>query len=182
MSTKSTKSFVKITKRCGWLVFALLITAGNAYCAPHSRPAELDSLAAQFKANANTNRVAEGKKIAALMPTCPIVYGNKWHWLGLGFGENKSFDWNHPSYKLSKSDLLQALGPPDHTSSFHIESWFYASYKLGRDKKSNEMALYLRCYNDYVVSGFVMPTNTVESISRHSYPDGSVTVKTNYIQ
>jgi hypothetical protein len=67
--------------------------------------------------------------------------------------------------------------------SFHGGGdWVYASYQLGRDKKNDEMGLYIRCYNDYVVSGFVAKTNTVQSISTRTNPDGSMTVKTNYLQ
>ena len=174
----------RIFARCRhWLIFVLLITAGCVLSAPHARPPQLDALAAQFKADASTNRVVLGKKIAALMPAAPVVYANGRleHWLS--FGEDKSIDLNHPSYQLPKDDLIAALGTPDHVRSFNIvKQWDYLFWRVGCDRHHDECGLYIRCYNDYVVGGFVEKTNTVQSISTRTNPDGSVTVKTNYVQ
>src|ERR1700679_3721234 len=91
--------------------FVLLCLTTSCLGAPHSRPAKLDKLAAQFKAKAGSERIAEGKEIVYLMPACHVSHG-RW-WL-LGFDESGGIeDVDHPSYLLLKADFFQRFGLPD---------------------------------------------------------------------
>jgi hypothetical protein len=165
------------------LIFVFLIAAGCASSPPRAQPTQLNALAAQFKADASTNRVVLGKKITALMPAAPGGHANGGlkHWLS--FGEDESIDWDHPSYQLPKDDLIAALGTPDHVRSFNIvKQWDFLFWRVGRDRHDDECGLYIHCYNGHVVGGFVTETNTVQSISTRTNAGGSVTVKTNYIE
>ena len=90
-------------KRSGLaLVLLNCFLTGCARTGPHSRPTELESLAAQFKAKAGTNRIAEGKKIAALMPTVPVARKN--------WGFEESIDWGSPSYPLPEQEFFEMMG------------------------------------------------------------------------
>jgi hypothetical protein len=94
------------------LLFALLaLRAGCSSSGPKTRPAALVPLVARFKAKAGTERVAEARRIAALMPTCPALHYNQGWWLRFGFDESQYTDWNRPSYFLSKDELFSLLGP-----------------------------------------------------------------------
>jgi hypothetical protein len=138
----------------------------------------LAPLAAQFKAGAGGNRIAEAETIVALLPVCPEHRGTL-----LAFGEDEYTDWNDPSYRLPKEQFLQMMGQPNHQGTLRLAGlWVFASYNLGRDRRNNETRLYIQFYKDYVVGGYVAETNTVQSVSTRTHPDGSITVTTNYIQ
>jgi hypothetical protein len=168
---------------CLFLILGGCLLAGCAQAAPHSRPAALDSLAAQFKAAAGTNRLAVARKIARLMPACRVVYTHGWLLDWSSFGEDQSIDWAHPSYRLPKDDLIAALGAPDRVRSFNVGGqWDYFSWRVGRDRRQDECGLYIHCFNGLVVSGGVLKTNTVQSINIHTTLTNSVIVRTNYIE
>jgi len=168
---------------CLFLILAGCLLAGCAQAAPHSRPAALDSLAAQFKAAAGTNRLAVARKIARLMPACRVVYANGWFWHLFSFDGDEDFNWSHPSYRLSKDDAIAALGTPDHIRTINIsDRWDFLSWRVGRDRRQDECGLYIHCFNGLVVSGGVLKTNTVQSIVIHTTLTNSVNVLFLWIQ
>jgi len=154
-------------------------------CVDHTRPASLDTLAAQFKAKASSNRIAEGKKIARLLPHCREVYGGRW-WL-LGFDESVASpvaDVSHPSYILSEGDFLQAMGKPNRSQPDDLRHgiWPMASYDLGNDSNNTAWELLVGFYSNNVVSGSVIKRFTPSGIfATHTNPDGSTTTVTNYL-
>jgi len=164
-------------------IFAILLGCILTGCVHHTRPAALDQLAAQFQAKAGSNRIAEGKKIAGLLPVCPVVHG-RW-WL-LGFDESVpvgAAELNQPSYILSQAEFLQAMGKPDRSQLEDLRHgiWAGASYDLGSDRNNSAWELLVTFFNNHVVSGCVIPRNTPSSIATHTNPDGSTTSVTNYL-
>jgi len=175
-------------KRSGLaLVLLSCFLTGCARTGPHSRPAELESLAAQFKAKAGTNRIAEGKKIAALLPTVPVTRKN--------WGFEESIDWGRPSYRLPEQEFFEMMGKPDLIGALPGASpprrklppgwvprpkWVEAEYFLGRDRKGNELGLFICASGDHVVMGWVAKTNASEYVVMRSGPKGSVIVETNH--
>ena len=128
--------------------------------------------------------MAEGKKIARLLPHCREVDGGRW-WL-LGFDESvasPAADVSHPSYILSEEDFLQAMGKPDRSQAEDLRHgiWPVASYDLGSDRNDTAWELLVTFYSNNVVSGEVLKRFTPASIATHTNPDGSTTSVTNYV-
>jgi len=178
-----------VNKGSGILILLGCLSTGCIGHGPHTRPKELPSLAAQFKAKAGRERIAEGKRIAALLPTyrqTPYGPQRPWWLFGLETGEAPPGpDYDHPSYKLSKEEFLQMIGQPDHFRRVEKgEVVVTVVYDLGRDKKGDGFALFIGCYNGFVIYGRVANTNAgvAQSITTHRNPDGSITVVTNYIR
>lgn len=170
-------------KMNGVLLFVVCLVIGCAGGAPHTRPAALDLLAAQFKAAPATNRLEAARKIARLMPVAPVVYANGWLAHQVSFGGDESVEWEHPTYRLPEADLIAGLGRPDHSRSFEVVGQFdYLSWHVGRDRQHDECGLYIQCYNHFVVGANVAKTNTVQSIVTHTTLTNSVIVRTNYIE
>jgi hypothetical protein len=176
--------------KCGGVLILLgCLSTGCIAHGPRTRPKELPSLAEQFKARAGIARIAEGKRIAALLPTYrerPYGPQRPWWLFGLETGDAPPGpDYDHPSYKLPKEEFLQMMGQPDRFRRVQKgEVTVTAVYDLGRDKKGDGFALFIGCYKDFVICGGVANTNAsiVESIVTHSNPDGSITVVTNYMR
>ena len=163
--------------------FTILLGCLLAGCAYHTRPASFDTLAAQFKAKAGSNRIAEGKKIARLLPVCPVVHGRWWY---LGFDESVPVgadDMSRPSYILSKEDFLQAMGKPSRSQIEDLRHgiWDVASHDLGSDRNNTAWELLVTVWSNNVVSGGVIKRFTPRSIATHANPDGSITSVTNYL-
>ncbi len=169
------------------LVVMSCFLAGCARSGPRGRPPELNSLAAEFRARAGTNRIAEGKKIAKLLPTVAVERKN--------WGFEESVDWGNPSYWLPEHEFFGMMGKPDRVGvlpgarparrqmlpgSVPRPKWVTAEYFLGRDKKNNEQGLFIWVSGDHVVGGFVANTNAAEYNVMRTGPKGSVIVETNY--
>jgi len=152
-------------------------------CVHHARPVSLDQRAAEFKARAGFNRIAEGEKMAGLLPTCPKVHGRWWY---LGFDESVPVGARvveHPSYTLPQEDFLQAMGKPDRTQLEDLRHgiWAVASYDLGSDRNNTAWELLVTFYDHRVVGGKVIRRFTPWRIATHNNPDGSTTSVTNYL-
>jgi len=159
----------------------LSLLAGCSSSGPKTRPAALDPLAARFMSKAGTERVREARKIAALMPTCPIVHYNKFWWLMFGLDESQYPDWRHPSYFITKDEVFSLLGLPDREHAFDAGgNWNYAMYRVGHNRKGDVMGLYVRSFDGHVVASFVMPTNTPASIEMRGDP--VTLIRTNYME
>jgi hypothetical protein len=166
-----------------YFIFLVLLVYLSGGCAYHSRSEAFEPLAAQFKAKAGTNRIVEGRKIAGLLPVCPVVHGRWWYF---GFDESVpagADDMSRPSYLLSKEDFLQAMGKP---SRFQVEDlrhgiWDVASYDLGRDRNNTAWELLATFRSNNVVRGRVIKRYTPSSVATHINPDGSITSVTNYL-
>jgi hypothetical protein len=77
-----------------------------------ARPANFDVAARAFRAKSGTDRRAEGERVAKLLPKCPVTWEKD-----IGTGTLVAFDYSHPSYRISKSEIVQALGPPAKSSN-----------------------------------------------------------------
>jgi hypothetical protein len=164
-------------------IFIVLLACLLAGCVHYTRPAALQPLAAQFKAKAGLNRIAEGRKVAGLLPVCPVVHGRPWL---LGFDESVPVgapDMGHPSYILSQEDFLEAMGKPDRSQPEDLRHgiWAGASYDLGSDRNNTAWELLVTFYDHRVVTGCVIKRFTPSIIRTRTNPDGSTTSVTNYL-
>jgi hypothetical protein len=178
-----------VNQSAGILILLSCLSTGCIEHGPHTRPKELSSLAAQFKAKAGMDRIAEGKRIAALLPTYrerPYGPQRPWWLFGNETGDAPPGpDYDHPSYKLSKEEFFQLMGQPDHFRRVEKgEVVVTAVYDLGRDKKGDGFALFIGCYKDLVICGGLANTNVnvIQAITTRRNPDGSLTVVTNYMR
>ena len=91
-----------------------------------AHPAEqsaFEVLAGDFKRKAGANRFEEARKLADLLPQCPLT-----SYKDTGIGIATSYDYSRPSYLFSKDQLFEALGKP---SSFHqYPYWDVATYQV----------------------------------------------------
>ena len=105
--------------RAGYL-FSLFVSCALTGCVPQpprTRPAALDKAAAEFKAVAASNRIAEAKKLARLLPGSPVHHVRVQGVAYSLFPRTEWIDGEHPSYMLSQQDLFKALGEPDRLAS-----------------------------------------------------------------
>ena len=107
-----------------FLSLLLLIGVGcGRHVQPNAKPPpEFVECAQKFRARAGLNRRAEGEKIQTLLPCCPKTWEKD-----IGTGTLMTFDYEHPSYKLTKPELLRALGQPD--SSYNDIVWYVISHE-----------------------------------------------------
>src|SRR5215469_7177386 len=110
----------------------------------NSAPKEFSELAQKFKAKVGHDRRAEGEKIQTLLPRCPVTWEKD-----IGTGILRSFDYAHPSYKLTKPELFRALGQPD--SSHNDTVW----YVLVHDTNDMLWQISVDFRNDYVVGSTI---------------------------
>ena len=173
-------------------IFAVLLVSLLTGCfihAPHHRPAALTALAAQFKAKAGGDRIAEGKKIAALLPGYrenPFGPQRPWWLFGAETGDAPPGpDYDHPSYKLSAQEFYQVMGQPDRFKPLmQAEVVHTAIYDLGLDEKGDGFGLFVGSYNGLIIHGGVADTNIpiVQAIEFRRNPYGSTNVTTYYIK
>jgi len=76
--------------------------------AAHSNPkpslqAAFSAIADDFRAKPSTNRFEESKRLCAALPRCPVTWSS---------GTARAYDYTRPSFRLSKKQLIAALGPP----------------------------------------------------------------------
>ena len=192
--------------RAGYL-FSLFVSCALAGCVPQpprTRPAALDKAAAEFKAVAASNRIAEAKKLARLLPGSPVHHVRV---QGVPYGLFPRTDWidgEHPSYMLSQQDLFKALGEPDRLASGWdlipagqvpyypdrsvYRHWslplrpdrVYACYDVGRDRRNNAWQLVLVLCDAHVCSAHVIKQGSVGSPSIGTLPEGRSIVATNH--
>jgi hypothetical protein len=188
---------------CSLLVSCAL--AGCAAAASKTRPAALDKTAAEFRAMVGSNRIAEAKKLACLLPGCPVHHVRVQGAHGL-FPRTEWIDGEHPSYMLSQQDLFKALGEPDRLASGWdliptgqvryypdrsvYRQWslpirpdrVYAYYDVGRDRRNSAWQLLLVLCDAHVCSAQVIKQGSVRSPSIGTLPDGQSIATTNHLQ
>lgn len=101
---------------------------------PRTIPAELETLAQQFRAAASDNRIELGNKIRELLPTCEVrdVGGNV-----------SSYNYSRPTYWLTRDDVIRLLGQPNEV----IEGDYL--YHLGTEHKY-KWSLSVEFFEDHV--------------------------------
>jgi len=107
-------------------------------------PPGFADLAQKFKAKAGGDRRAEGVKIQAILPRCQKTWEQD-----IGTGILMSFDYKHPSYKLAKQELIQALGQPD------IFGYDTVRYVLFRNTNNLPCLIEVDLRDDYVVGATI---------------------------
>lgn len=129
------------------LLLALFLT-GTAGCARQDkadeRPSEFASAAESFRAKSGRDRRAEGEKLQTLLPHCPKTWEKD-----IGTGTLMSFDYAHPSYKLTKPELFRALGQPD---SFYKDTVWYV---LVHDTNDMLWQISVDFHDDYVTGSTI---------------------------
>ena len=126
-----------------------VIMAGCAHRAQQNvRPLALTEFAAKFKANVGHDRRADGERIQALLPSCPVT-----SWKDIGTGAIVTYDYLHPSHKLSKQDLFRALGQPDsfYNHSYGDTVW----YELVHETNNMVWELSVDLRDGYVVGSMI---------------------------
>jgi hypothetical protein len=160
---------------CLCSLFLSCALAGCAAEPPTARPAGLERAAAEFKAMAGLNRIGEARKLAGLLPRCPVRHVRVQGSHGL-FPRTEWIDGEHPSYILSQQDLFKALGEPDRqvsgwdlippgSAAYYPDHsvyrhWsipvrpdrVYASYELGRDSRNRAWKLSVLLCDGHVCS------------------------------
>ena len=107
-------------------------------------PPGFAELAQKFKAKDGRDRRAEGEAIQTLLPRCSKTWEKD-----IGTGTLMSFDYEHPSYKLTKQELLHALGQPD--SSYNDTVW----YVLVHNTNNMLWQISVELRQDYVVGSTI---------------------------
>ena len=161
------------TRRIIFLFGLALMVQGCLHPSPQTKLTESRSVAEQFKSKAGANRIAEGKQMVELLPTCPLVVRG---W----FDQVEWNDWEHPSYKFPRDNLFQMFGQPDHyfqlgafsrqylegkvtrPPSYQIGPAAFATYDLGRDASDAEWELVIILYNNYIVASRILDKDMVE--------------------
>lgn len=106
-------------------------------------PAAFQTAAEKFKARAGTNRLAEAKDLIATLPSCVTSTRDT------GPGRIRALDTSHPTYRLSKGQLLAASGQPH--SVFTNSTW---GERLSYDVGTNRLGhwyLSIELHNDLVI-------------------------------
>jgi hypothetical protein len=166
-----------------WVVCLMLLALHVTGCAAHRRTTHLNdlrTLGAEWKTQTNATRIALSQKIVSVLPECLIRTKN--------FGMVRWNDWEHPSYKLYRGDLVQILGQPGQKFALSGpgESWLlddvseipsfrwgptaFMVYDLGAGLDGVQKELVITLYNDYVVAGAVQTREHVEKSKQ--MPDG----------
>ncbi len=70
-------------------------------------PPTFTAIADDFKAKAATNRLAESKRFITALPKCPVTRSND-----TGISQIRVYDYSHPSFCLTKEQVIAFLGPP----------------------------------------------------------------------
>jgi hypothetical protein len=126
----------------------LLLVGSAVSCVHHAQrdacPVAFYQLAVKFKAKAGHDRRDEGEKIQPLLPRCPVT-----SYKDIGTGAIVTYDYLHPSYKLSTQELFRTLGHPD--SSYGDTVW----YDLVHDTNNMIWQLSVEFRDDYVVGSMI---------------------------
>jgi hypothetical protein len=121
-------------------VLLLLVMGCGKQARQPARPAELERVAAQFRAKGVlTDRYEEAAKLIYLLPACPELSRND-----TGLGVTIHYDYSKPSYKLFKADILQVLGQPERSDDVELR------YKIAADGH-----LVIMFHDGYAVKSFV---------------------------
>jgi hypothetical protein len=176
-----------------FLLFPVLFLGLLAGCANDRKPgpmAAFGQLAEQYRTGNKTNQIALAKRIVAVLPTCPIHRQN--------WGMEQWNDWQNPSYKLCKTEIVKALGQPNQEFALAslgegtLLNWVsqippyrwgptsFVIYDLGRDTNATGWELVIALYHNYAVAGAVETRDRVES-SKHM-PNGQSLVVPGSIQ
>ncbi len=128
------------------LLLSLLIVS-TANCGRSARsdatPQGFEELAQAFRAKASQDRFAEGEKIQTLLPRCSITLERD-----TGRGTLVAYDYAHPSYKLTKSELLRLLGQPDGSDDNAV--WYVLVHTNNTAAK-----IYVHFHDAYVVGSTI---------------------------
>jgi hypothetical protein len=135
-------------------------------------PSNFLQAASAFRNASSTNRYAEAE---ALWKTLPVTRIESITYTGTASnlaGRGSCFvtrDWDHPSFILTRSEVLRLLGKPRSTNLLAYE---YAVASGPRDRSPVFLSLHL--HNDYVVDSLIYSQAT-----GLGYADGSI--RTNFI-
>jgi hypothetical protein len=96
------------------------------------------------KSKAGLYRLAEGRAIQTLLPSCPKIWEKD-----IGTGILVANDYEHPKCKLTKKELFYSLGQPD--SSYNDT----VSYVLVHDTNNTFWQISVELRLDYVVGSTI---------------------------
>jgi len=111
----------------------------------NARPPGFAEVARTFRAKAGRDRRVEGEAIQARLPRCPKTWEKD-----IGTGTLMTFDYAHPSYRLTKTELFRALGQPNDSYNDTVR------YMLVHDTNDMLWEIYVDLHNDYVVGSTII--------------------------